>query len=310
MELIQEEKRLAVFVYFILKEIDDFREHVVRVSSQYKAQTPLKENLKDRHVAIHLHFAEDYRCMLQEEVQSAYWNTSTVTLRPAVVYFCHADRVKVNFVFVSNKTRHDTTYIFALLKKLIPQVNFLVPNVTHYRFFSNSPTSQYRNKTVFKITSYQNEYFGLVASWNYSEVGHGKGPCDAIRSTSKHQPDMAVGHGQVVIQDALDVFAWASSQQGCINYLFIWVEDYEDSEKFSAVLRNDMQAVKGTMNVYAVKSAGPNKIKIRETSCYCQNYYSGKNLCDEWKEINLIRGKPQEGNVIIIEHYPTIPFNS
>ena len=70
MELIQEEKELASFVYFFLKEIDDFRKHVVRVSSHYKAQTTLKENLKDGHVANHLHFAEDYRCKLQEKVQS------------------------------------------------------------------------------------------------------------------------------------------------------------------------------------------------------------------------------------------------
>ena len=157
------------------------------------------------------------------------------------------------------------------------------------------------NTTVFKITSFHNEYFGLVASWNYSEVG----PCDAIASTSKRQADMAVRHPR-----CSRFFAWASSQQGCINYLFIWVEDYEDSEKFSAVLINDIQTVKDTTNVYAVKSVGPNKIKIRETSRCCQNYYSVKNLCDWWKEINLIREKPQEGNLIVTEHYLTLPFNS
>ena len=65
-----------------------FREHAKRVFTQYKAQRTLKEKrLKDGHVAIHLDFAEDCRCRSQEEVQSAYWNTSTVTLHPAVVYF-------------------------------------------------------------------------------------------------------------------------------------------------------------------------------------------------------------------------------
>lgn len=46
---------------------------------------------------------------------------------------------------------------------------------------------------------------------------------------------MAAGHGKVVIQDVLNFFTLASSEQGCINYLFNGCEDYEESEKFLAV---------------------------------------------------------------------------
>ena len=55
----------------------------------------------------------------------------------------------------------------------------------------------------------------------------------------------------------------------------------------------EIQAVKGTIKVHVVKLAGPNKVKIRETSCYCQNCYSGTNLRDGWRQINLIREKRQ-----------------
>lgn len=41
---------------------------------------------------------------------------------------------------------------------------------------------------------------------------------------------MAVRHGKVVIQDAFDFLSWASSEGGCIDYLFISVEDYEESK--------------------------------------------------------------------------------
>ena len=100
----------------------EFREHGKRVLTQYKTLRSLKKNFKDGHVAIHLDFAEDYRCRSQE-VQSAYWNTSTVTLHPAVVYFRQAGKVKVkSFVFVSNEIRHDAKFIFALLNELIPYV--------------------------------------------------------------------------------------------------------------------------------------------------------------------------------------------
>ena len=200
MVLISEEKESDAFALVFLEEINEFREHAKRVSTQYKAKRTLKENLKDGYVAIHLDFAEDYRCRSQEEVQSAYWNTSTVTLHPAVVYFRQAGKMKVkSFAFVSNEIRHDTKFIFALLKKLIPHVKLLVPNAKHCHFFSHSPTSQSQNKTIFKLISHQKEYFGLKATWNYSKVGHGKGPCDPIGGTTKRQADMAVRHGKVII---------------------------------------------------------------------------------------------------------------
>ena len=72
MVLISEEKESDAFALAFLEEISEFREHAKRVSTQYKAQRTLKENLKDGHVAIHLDFAEDYRCSSREEVQSAY----------------------------------------------------------------------------------------------------------------------------------------------------------------------------------------------------------------------------------------------
>ena len=200
-----------------------------------------------------------------------------------------------SFAFVSNEIRQDAKFIFALLKKLIPHVKLLVPNAKHCHFFSDSPTLQYRNKTIFKLISHQKEYFGLKATWNYSEVGHGKGPCDPIGGTAKRQADMAVRHGKVIIQDAADFYSWASSEQDCIDYLFINVEDYEESENVLADLMVNIQAIKDTMKVHAVKSAKHlSKIKVRGTSCYCSNCYDGTSLCDGWREVELVRGKAQK----------------
>ena len=107
MVLISEEKESDAFALAFLEEISEFRDHAKGVSTQYKTQRTLKENLKDGHAAIHLDFAEDYQYKSQEEVQSLCWNASTVTLHPPVVYFCQAEKAKVkSFVFVSNEIWH------------------------------------------------------------------------------------------------------------------------------------------------------------------------------------------------------------
>ena len=106
MVLISEEKESDAFNLAFLDEINEFREHAKRVSTQYKAQRTLKEILKDGHVAIHLDFAEDYQCKSQEEVQSSYWNASTVTLHPAVVYFRQTEKAKVSFLYQTKFGTH------------------------------------------------------------------------------------------------------------------------------------------------------------------------------------------------------------
>ena len=47
-------------------------------------------------------------------------------------------------------------------------------NQIHY--WTDSPTLQYRNKTIFSVVSRHEETFGVKAVWNYFEAGHGKGP--------------------------------------------------------------------------------------------------------------------------------------
>ena len=122
MVLLSEEKESDAFAPAFLEEITEFREHAKRIFTQRKAQRTLKENLRDGHVAIHLGFPEGYWCISQE-VRSGYWDTSTTTLHPAVVYFCQAGKVKVkSFAFESNKIRHNAKFIFTLLKKLIQHV--------------------------------------------------------------------------------------------------------------------------------------------------------------------------------------------
>ena len=73
-------------------------------------------------------------------------------------------------------------------------------------YWIDSPTSQHRNRTIFKIISCHKEHFGVTASWNVMEASHGKGPCDPIGGVAKRKADQAVKNGKYVIQDAIDFF--------------------------------------------------------------------------------------------------------
>ena len=105
-----------------------------------------------------------------------------VTLHPVVAYFrnpndeneiCHK-----SFVYISDELGHTCSTVYAFLKDLVPRLRELIPELSCIHYLSDSPTSQYRNKSIFHIIANHLQLFGAKGSWQYLEAGHGKGPCD------------------------------------------------------------------------------------------------------------------------------------
>ena len=163
------------------KEILAFREHVKRIKNQFAVKRNLKEHLPANRIYIHMDFVEDYWCQSQEEIQSAYWSQTQVTIHLVVAYFKKDDKLcHQSYVFISDEPRHDAKFVFALLRSYVPQLIELIPTLEYIHYRTDSPMNQHGNKVIFKIISYHTEYFNVSASWNYMEAGHGKGPCNPI----------------------------------------------------------------------------------------------------------------------------------
>ena len=72
----------------------------------------LKEILPNNNVLVQMDFAEDYKCQSQDEIQSAYWNTTQVTIHPTIVYYKDDDNLKhKSFVFVFDETGHNASTV-------------------------------------------------------------------------------------------------------------------------------------------------------------------------------------------------------
>jgi hypothetical protein len=93
-----------------------------------------------------------------------------------------------------------------LLKEEFPELEYV-----HY--LTDSPSSQYRNKTIFQILCEHETDFGIKARWNYLETGHGKGPCDGLGASVKRMADMDVKQQKCLIQDATDFYEWAQGKR-------------------------------------------------------------------------------------------------
>lgn len=199
----------------MLKDLETFRCHVQRVQTQYREIRRLEENLPQGEVLLWMDFAENYTCASLEEVQSAYWNTSMVSLHTMVAYF-PGDRIQRSlqcYVAVSDVLSHNATAVFTILKKVLPIIKEDYPLVRKIHYLTDSPTSQYRNKTIFQLLIDHEMEFGTKAQWNYLESGHGKGPCDGLGASVKRAADMAIKQGKATIQNGEEFYLWTTKEK-------------------------------------------------------------------------------------------------
>ena len=170
--------------------------------------------------------------------------------------------------FISDEENHNASAVYAFLQKLLPNVKELIPEISQAFYWTDSPTSQFRNKSVFQIISNHENEFGCKANWNYFEVGHGKVPCDGVGGTVKRLADDAVTQNKVVIQGLLDFFAWSQETQNesKIKYLFVSSEETKVCKKLLQERVETLKPVAGTMKVHAVNGLEDNKMAVRNIS--------------------------------------------
>ena len=265
----------AAFVEMFTKDVKEFRAHVDRVKNQYSQMRHRRENLQDGHVLIWMDFAENFTCAALDEVQSAYWTSEQVTLHTSVAYFPKThDRTHKSIVGISDLNIHNAAMVVSMVSSLIPIIKSEYPGLKHVHYLTDSPTSQYRNKSIFEFLTRHEAVLGVSGSWDYLESGHGKGPCDGLGGSVKRSADMAVKQGKVVIQNAKDFYSWATNQsesETSVAYYYVSQEMYETAAEDLKTRNENIKAVKGTFKLHAVVPIGGTAIASRDLSCSCES---------------------------------------
>ena len=156
------------FIEHFETQMIDFKEHVERVHTQYEQLKILKHELPEHHMIVQIDSAENYSCRSHEEVQSAYFNQSSVTLHPAVAYWKSSDGCITykSFVTVSDTLANKSSTVLAFLDDLIPELKEIDPNLDTIHYWSDSPSSQYRNRHMFDAVVNHKATYGCRARTN------------------------------------------------------------------------------------------------------------------------------------------------
>ncbi|KAJ2949449.1 hypothetical protein O0L34_g15365 [Tuta absoluta] len=169
---------------------------------------------------------------------------------------------------ISECLRHDAPAVWAHILPLIEKAITLNPFLDTIHFMSDSPTSQYRNKCVFFfISQLKNDFEQLkTITWNYSEVGHGKGAPDGVGAVIKRTVDRMVNFGEDV----------GTFQQFCevldknIDNVSIKVVQEEDVLEREKLIPSNLKPFRGTFDTYQAlwTDLTSNQVTMRKMCCF------------------------------------------
>lgn len=254
---------LHVSLYSLAKELlsllPGYLQHLRNIFHQHKAILAIKKSLSDKELLLHIDFSENYCCKYSTEAQSVHFGASRqqITLHTGVAY----KKGKIqSFCTISSNLRHDPKAIAA---HLTPVIKHFCNNssIDTLYFLSDSPSTQYRNKTMFLVLAqYIPKIFPAIANinWSYSEAGHGKGAPDGVGATLKRTADRLVAERVDIknYDDFLNVV-----KENTHNILIYTIGD-KDILKVENELRDSPETFKGTLKVHNVTWNRINKTLI------------------------------------------------
>jgi len=166
----------------------------------------LSEKLLSRcAVTIQMDYAENWETKYQNEPSSMYYDKSNTTLHPMVVHFKRdMDELTArSFVEVTSEMAHTFPTHYSFIVQLLNNLKEVIPDMRLIHFITDSPSSQYRNRTIVNPVARFPTLFNMDETWTRLESGHGKGPCDGLGCGVKRKANNLI-KSAVVIRDATE----------------------------------------------------------------------------------------------------------
>lgn len=260
-------------VKLIQRDLKSFKVHHYNIYHQYIQYKESIEKLENDEVILHCDFSENYVCKMAQEVQAMHFGSSKiqVTLHTGLLYL--KNEKPLCFCTVSPSLKHGPEAIWGHLKPVIDFIKQKFPTVRRIHFWSDGPTTQYRQKYNFflfcEIT--QNEGFHQ-ATWSFFEASHGKGAADGVGGVVKRTLDARVAYGKDIC-DAKSVFEILLQSEISVQTFYV---SNEDIEKIKISNPEKILPIPSTMTIHQViVTENKNTVKYRPLSCFCT-----RGICD------------------------------
>ncbi|KAL5010757.1 hypothetical protein ScPMuIL_013062 [Solemya velum] len=245
-----------------------YKKHTFNIRNQLHHYKVLQQSMPPTECLIHVDFAENYNGKMTKAIQCMHFgaNQPQISLHTGF-YKIGGVSKSVSFCGVSDSLNHGPASIWAYLKPVLEKIKTDHPCVNFVHFYSDGPTTQYRQKSNFYLFSTEVTDLGFEGStWNFMEAGHGKGIPDGVGATVKRVADQRVLCGSDIMNARsllLEV------QKNSTIYLYE-VKEAQITAIEEILERQTLKPVPGTMKLHQViLDKSPGHILYRDISCMC-----------------------------------------
>ena len=184
------------------KQLEPFLTHVYVKRKQSAAFENLKRQTDKKTVLVQVDFSENASLNAQNEIQSAHWSHSQVTLFTCFCWIDNIPQLHESLVIISDELRHEKHGVNKYMMKIFSYLLDKYPMIETIHVFSDGASSQFKQRFLFSNLSRWEANFGVDIRWHFFATSHGKGAVDGLGGTIKR----AVRAGRVFPKDAADFF--------------------------------------------------------------------------------------------------------
>ena len=314
-ELVEHFGSLGRLLTEFTNEIHDvkFSKHLFVAKHQQKQFSNLIKNIPSKWAVAVIDFAENYRCVTQDEVQSAYYSYNQVTLFPCVMYYnCpHCPERVVNyFIYVSDDMVHDASFAHIAMGHACSYLQNL--EFEHLVLFSDGAPNQFKCQLPFRHLGELTKTISIERCFFGSR--HGKNPCDACGGVVKRLVTDAVRSQNYTILSSSSFFQFAfenlslppiasESPHNHLKRSFFYILKDEVQKLRDSNFKFQDTTIPGTRNLHSVRYVQDNILAVRNLSCFCSacidhefENCSSKSLSGGWELIKRVVSdvKPQQ----------------
>jgi hypothetical protein len=172
-------------VQLLASQLPRFLWHIFIKDQQATAyeEDKVASQLPDSSVAlVQVDFAENYTAVQQDEIQSAHWRQRQITVYTVMIYF---RKEITSWVIASDFLSHDKVAVSAFAHEILEFVTSSMLEVKEIHFWSDGPSSQYKNRYILASLLQLSTVFSAKITWSYFATSHGKSANDALGGRAK-----------------------------------------------------------------------------------------------------------------------------
>lgn len=177
---------------------------------------------------------------------------------------------------ISENLEHGPIGIWAHLKPVLKLIKDQYAEVKHLIFWSDGPSSQYKQKNNFYRLSLDPFMEGYkTVCWNFFESSHGKGAVDGVGAVIKRSANDAVRRG-VDINTPRRLYDIVGPMLHSVKLIYIKNEDFIASY---SMLPTVVPTIKGTRDIHQIYSLSQGIVNYRRITCLCQSSNLYERYC-------------------------------